>query len=111
MNMVSSMLQFIRGSRSRQWNVHLTALHDCSKNFFSINLRNNAAISALHICQMASLRNEDPETWKHLEAGEWAPNKSGHSFWELGADEALEQENRKLKVMGGLVGIILQPKS
>ena len=110
MNMVLSMPRFIRGIRSRQWNMRLTALHDFTKYFFSINLQNYGAMSALHICQMSSLRNEDPETWKRLETREWAPNKSGRSFCGLWADEALEQEKRKLNVMEGLVGITLQPQ-
>ena len=45
MNMVLSMLLFIRGIRSRQWNVRLTALHDFTKYFFAINLRNYAAMT------------------------------------------------------------------
>ena len=91
MNIVVSVLRFIRVVRCGQWNVRLAAFHDFTKYFFTIDLRSYAAMSALHICQMASLRNEDPETWKHLEAEEWAPNKSGRSFCRLGADEALEQ--------------------
>ena len=101
MNMVLSMPRFIRDIRSRQWNMRLTALHYFTKYFIAINLQNYGAMSALHICQMSSLRNEDPETWKRLEAREWAPNIRGRSFCGLGADEALEQEKGKLNVMEG----------
>ena len=66
-------------------------------------------MSALHLAEMAAMKTEDPESWKHLQAGEWAPNTSGNEFCCLGADKALEQQNRKLIVTGGIVGITLQP--
>ena len=32
-------------------------------------------------------------------------------FYSLDADEALEQEYRKMKIIGGVIGITLQPKT
>ena len=57
-----------------------------------------------HLAEM-DLQISDPEVWNELSKGIWAPNKSNIPFCSLGADEALEQENRKMKVTGGLVGI------
>ena len=111
MNMVLSMLAFIRAVRSTDWNLRLAAVNDFTKYFLALGLRNYAAMSVLHLHQFESQRHDDQEIWKHLEAGLWAPNKSGKNFCSLGADEALEQENRKIKVIGGVIGITLQPKT
>lgn len=60
---------------------------------------------------MEALSVEDSEMWITLGSGLWSPNKKGLNFCCLGTDEALEQENRKLKVTGGLVGISLKPET
>ena len=111
MNMVFSMLSFVRSVRSGDWNLRLAAIRDFIKYFFAMDLRNYSAMSTLHLADMEALSVEDPETWSCLQSGHWAPNKKGLNFCCLGADEALEQENRKLKVLGGLVGISLQPET
>ena len=80
MNMVLSMLAFIRAVRSADWNLRLAAVNDFTKYFLAFGLRNYAAMSVLHLHQLESLRHDDQETWKHLEAGLWAPNKSGNNF-------------------------------
>ena len=111
MDMVFSMMTFIRSVRSANWNLRLAALDDFTKYFFALDLRNYASMTALHVAEMTALKEEDPETLHYLEAGLWAPKKGGRNFCCLGADEALEQENRKMKVTGGLVGITLQPQA
>lgn len=111
MDMVFSMMAFIRGVRSADWNLRLAALDDFTKYFFALDLRNYASMTALHVAEMAALKTDDPDTLRYLEAGLLAPNRSGRSFCCLGADEALEQENRKMKVTGGLLGITLLPQT
>ena len=111
MDMVFSMMAFIKSVRSANWDLRIASLHDFARYFFALDLRNYASMIALHLAEMTSLKKEDPETMQHLQAGLWAPNKSARSFCCLGADEALEQKNRKMKVMGGLVGITLRPKT
>ena len=111
MNMVFSMLAFMRAVRSANWDLRLSALEEFCKYFFAMDLRNYSAMIALHLAEMEALSVEDPETWANLRSGLWSPNKKGFNFCCLGADEALEQVNRKLKVTGGLVGISLKPET
>ena len=54
---------------------------------------------------MHDLKERDRETWEELVKGAWAPNKSDIPFCLLGADQDLEQENRRMKVSRGVVGI------
>ena len=64
MHMVLSMLAFIRAVRSADWNLRLVVINDFTKYFFALGLRNYAAVSALHLHQLESLRHDDQETWK-----------------------------------------------
>ena len=43
--------------------------------------------------------------------GNWTVNRSKIPFCSLGCDEALEHQNRTMKVVGGLTGITQQPRA
>ena len=105
MDMVFSLMTFIRAVRSANWELRMSALEDFTKYFFAMDLRNYSAFCAWHVAEMKVLRENDHDTWLELGKGKWAPNKSDIPFCSLGADEALEQENRRMKVQGGIVGI------
>ena len=70
-----------------------------------MDLQNYSTMCAWHLAEMMDLQISDPEVWNKLSKGIWAPNKRNIPFCSLGADEALEQENIKMKVTGGLVEI------
>ncbi|CAG9822083.1 unnamed protein product [Phaedon cochleariae] len=105
MHMVFSMLAFARSTRNANWNLRIAALDDFTKYFFALDLRNYAFLCAWYISEVRSLEILDHETLTQLKSGNWYPNKSNNPFCCLGVDEALEQENRRLKVLGGIVGI------
>ena len=54
---------------------------------------------------MYQLRNDDPAIWNRFIEGEFSVNKSNVVFSPIGADLAPEQENRTVKVLGGIKGI------
>ena len=66
---------------------------------------------APYLAEMASLKVSDPDIWRKFEKGNWVVNRSATSFCALGSDEALEHQNRALKVTGGLVGITQNPRA
>ena len=51
------------------------------------------------------MKVKTPSLWNEFKRGNWVVHKSKKSFCALGADEALEHENRAMKVLGGLVNI------
>ena len=51
------------------------------------------------------LQHSDSAVWKALTEGNFCVKKSSIPFTSLGVDQALEQENRKIKVLGGLSGL------
>ena len=66
---------------------------------------------AYYLSEMSALKESYPAIWEEFEKGNWVVRKTTTPFCALGADEALEHENRALKVNGGLVGIIRHPRA
>ena len=54
---------------------------------------------------MLALKSQDQQSWEFFELGNFSVNKSQVPFCALGTDHTLEQENRKMKVLGGTCGI------
>ena len=107
MEMVQTMLQFLRAVRTTQRNLSLAALKSFTKFSFALDRQSYARMIPLYLSEMQNLQFSDPATWQNFVNGTWVVNKNKLSFSSLGADEALEQENRRLKVQGGIVGITL----
>ena len=105
MRMVLLMLQFIRAVRNGDWEGHLNALAKLVKYFFAFDKLNYARMTLIYISEMYALWESDPELWQEFSSGNWVVNKSQVASCALGADHALEQVNRWMKVAGGIVGI------
>ena len=54
---------------------------------------------------MTELKEKDNDTWQVFQTGHFSVNKSSVPFTAIGADHALEQQNRAVKVLGGIKGI------
>ena len=61
----------------------------------------------LYLSEMNELETSDPLIWNEFLQGNWVVNRSAIPFSTLGDDEALEHENKRLKMQGGLTGITL----
>ena len=104
MKMFESLLLFIRSSRQGLWRLHLASLNEFTKYFFAHDQINYARLSPVYVASMLQLEQEDPDTWKYLEEN-FSINKTGIPFASIGTDHALEQDNRRMKVSGGLIGL------
>lgn len=105
MDMVEVMLLLSQAVRSSDWKLSLEALHNFRKYFFDMDRQNYARMIALYLSDLANLEKTNPLIYEEFLFGNWVVNKSNVFFSALGADKALEQENRRLKVLGGLTGI------
>jgi hypothetical protein len=105
MEMVENMLSYIRSVRTGNWELHLASLENFVKYFFALDLRNYASMIAWYLSNMRQIEKTNPHLWSEFMKGKWVVNKSKVPFCALGADEALEHQNRALKVTGGLVNI------
>ena len=54
---------------------------------------------------MFTLKTDDPNTSKFFQDGHFSVNKNAVPFSALGTDHALEQENKRMKILGGITGI------
>ena len=72
---------------------------------------NYARMTPVYLSQMFAMQQNDEATWKLMEDGYFSVNKSKVPFSAIGSDRGLEQENRKLKVVGGIKGIANSQKA
>ena len=96
---------FIRASRQGLWELHLSSLHEMSKYFFAHDQINYARLVPLYLADMYTLKENDQQTWECLSNGNFTVSKSDICFTSIGVDHALEQENKRLKVYGGIKGL------
>ena len=68
-------------------------------------MQNYSRYALVHLSNMYQLQEIDPDTWQFFSNGNVSVNKTKISFSAIGADHALEQENRKMKVLGAIKGI------
>ena len=102
---VENLLGLISTCKSGNWTDYLAALENMIKYFFSRDLLNYARLMPVHLAEMNNLEQDDPVTWQTLISGEFVVSKSEGPFTSLFTDQTLEQEIKKLKQHGGMVGL------
>ena len=105
MKMYENLMLFVRGTRQSDWNLHLASVSVFVKYFFAYDLQNYARLSPVYLAQMFELEEKDRRTWNFFKQGNFSVNKTNILFSAIGADHAIEHENRSLKVLGGIKGI------
>ena len=76
--------------------------------FFVHDQTNYARHSPFYLATMNELEHNDGGSWNYLKDN-FSINKSGIPFCSIGSDHALEQENKSLKVTGGVKGLTQEP--
>ena len=107
MRMMKNLFLFIRASREGQWKLHLASLHFFSALFFAHDQLNYARLTPVYLKEMLTLNSEDRDTWNFFEAGNFSVNKNSVPFCAIGVDHAMEQENKSMKIAGGITGLTL----
>lgn len=110
MLMYETLLQFVRSSREEHWELHLSSLDAMIPYFFAHDQLNYARLSPLYLATMIELKKTDIHSWQYLKEN-FSINKSGIPFCSIGSDHALEQENKIMKVTGGVTGLTQKPTS
>ena len=108
MVMYEALLLFVRSSREGNWALHLSSLDNMVKYFFAHDQINYARLTPLYLATMTDLLSNDIESWNYLEES-FAISKSQIPFTSIGSDHALEQENKVMKVTGGVKGLTQNP--
>ena len=100
MNLFERIL-FLRATREESWEFHLRSRHELFPFFFSFHM----IMTPMYLSQMMDLKENDEKTWIMMMKGAFCVEKSKVPFTSKGADHGIEQENRSIKVMGGIKGI------
>ena len=111
MEMFQYLLLFIRSSRQKEWELHLQSLNYFASLFFAHDQINYARLTPVYLAEMMSLKSSDPDIWKFLEDGNFCVNKNSIPFCSIGVDHAMEQENKRMKVVGGIKGLTQNQKA
>ena len=75
--------------------------------FFVHDFQNYARLMPVCMAQMHALKESDPTICQYFHDGNFSVNKSSCAFSTIGRDNGIEQENRSLKVLGVVKGILL----
>ena len=105
MRMFEYLLLFIRATRQKMWELHLASLHELVKYFFAFDMQNYARLTPVYLAEMFSLKETDSYIWNYFDKGYFCVNKNTAPHSVIGADHAIEHENRAMKVLGGIKGI------
>ena len=82
LDMIGTMMLFVRATRQKLW----------------------GRMTPVYLSSMFSLRKDDRETWYFISSN-FCYNKTIAPFVAIGVDRCLEQVNKELKVMGGIVAV------
>ena len=107
----SKLIMFIRASSHKDWKLHLASLHCLCKYFSTFDMVNYARLTLVYLTKMFSLKEEDPDTCQMFQQGTFSVNKTSIPFSLIGIDHAIKQENRAVKVLGGIKGIANNQKT
>ena len=101
-----SILLYVRATRENNFTLHLESTERLIKYFFAHDHLNYARMLPQYLSCMKYTEKNHPTIWQELVDGKvFSVSKSQIPFTSIAPDHALEQENRRLKVNGGIVGI------
>ena len=98
----------MRASREENWELYPVSLELMIPYFFSHDQLNYPRFTPLYIATMTELKENDEMSWQYLKDN-FSTNKTVIPFCSIGLDHALEQDNKLLKVNGGVVGLTQNP--
>ena len=104
-------LQFVRATRQRDIFLHMQSLEALIKYFFAHDDFNYARSFPLYIFTMQETEKDHSEVWAEFVKGNFCVTKGVAGFTSIGPDHGIKQENRELKVISGIVGIMQNEKS
>ena len=109
LELVHSLLLFIRATREGDWSLHLSSLRNIMPWFFSYDRTNYARYSPAYWLEMKNLEKTHPYVYSHLVQGEFSVQRlTAYGFSKVACDQTIEQTaNRDSKTKGGLTGISL----
>ena len=114
-HLVKRLFTFIEAVHSRNWDLYLSSFEAIIKDFTSFDRIKYRRWSAVYLTDMLSLKDnddlEDRKVWQAFSNGDFSCQKFDIPGTAIGRYHCGEQENRKIKNRGGILGIIMNPNS
>ena len=104
-DMVTILFKFINASRSRNWLAHLSTHEEIIRYVTAIDTIKYHRMLTVNLSEMRELEERDPNIWQFFLDRHFSVQINHISGTAKVVDHAGEQENKKLKIQGGLVGI------
>ena len=104
-------LLFVRSTRQQDLQLHMENLESLTKYFFAHDHQNYARLLPLYITTMQETERQHPDLWAEFMKANFCVTKGVAGFTSIAPDQGIEQENRTLKVIGGIVGITQNEKA
>jgi len=95
----------------KQFETVLHCIQCLMKYFFAHDHLNYARLLPLYISTMQETEKRHPNLWREFMRGHFCVTKGLAGFTTIASHHGIEQETRKLKVMGGIVGITQNEKA
>ena len=111
MKEVQTLLIFIRGTRERNWELHLGALERLCPYFFAYDRLDYAQNVPEYLAHMQDIEAKSPQIWKDYKSGMFTVKTGNTPFIAIGVDQAQENANKVHKGEGGVSGITNNPES
>ena len=102
---VETILLFVAATRNADLELHLQAGEQLSRLFFAFDRIKYKRLWPRYITDMQDLRNNHPQTWDEMKAGNISVTKNEIPFVSIGADHACEHLNKLMKIHSGIVCI------
>lgn len=106
-----TILLFVRSTRQRDLQLHMESMESLIKYFFAHDHLNYARLLPLYISTMQEIKQQHPDVWEEFMQGNFCVTKGVAGFTSIAPDHGIEQENRTLKVIGGIVGLTQNEKA
>ena len=100
-----TILLYVRATRERNFELHIEATHALIKYYFAHDHLNYAHLLPVYLSCMQNTEKNHPDIWAEFLKDNFCVTKNEVPFTSIAPDHALEQENRRLKVHGGVTGI------
>ena len=104
MQMIETLLLFLRSERTGDWDLHLATFKDMSWVMIHDHT-NYSRWRVVYLLDMLQLPESCPDVWNEFKAGNLVVKENQGSFNQISPDLALEHINKQCKIAGGLVGI------
>ena len=102
MKQFETIFMYVRATCEKDFHLHLESTEALIKYFFAHDHLNYAPLLPIYLSCMQSTEKNHPDVWKEFVMGNVCVTKNEIPFTSIAPDHALGQENRRLKVSGGV---------